>query len=349
MVPGPPARPPVLLSASRVSTWPPRWWKCRCSSNSCASWARPNEPVQARHAGRLSLRAYRRDVSGALLRPLAQRLGDPPRRRVFLAGRARLRHSRLLLRRRGRQRRLYERLQPRAMSSAAARFTEAGDSAICFVGSLETTVGTQRNFPYECRVENNLIHDCGVFGKQMAGIYISRAKRITAAHNEIYSHAARGICIGDGTWGGHVIEYNHFHDTCRETGDHGPFNAWGRDRYWCLVQSHSHLAGGDSHSAGHVQIDAMEPTSSCATTSSRRRPAGARPGRRRLELRDLQQPLRGREREAARRRLPHDLQQHLGQRRQLALLPRRQRRQPRPLLPQYHRHEHRPDDARRWT
>jgi hypothetical protein len=33
------------------------------------------------------------------------------------------------------------------------------------------------------------------------------------------------ICIGDGTWGGHVIEFNHFHDTVRETGDHGPFNS----------------------------------------------------------------------------------------------------------------------------
>jgi hypothetical protein len=40
-----------------------------------------------------------------------------------------------------------------------------------------------------------------------------------------------GICIGDGTWGGHVIEFNHIYDTVRETGDHGPFNAWGRERF----------------------------------------------------------------------------------------------------------------------
>jgi hypothetical protein len=148
----------------------------------------------------------------------------------------------------------------RGNTVSGCRFTEAGDSAVCLVGSLETTVGTQRNFPYECRVENNLIHDCGVFGKQVAGIYISRARRITAAHNEIYSMPRAGICLGDGTWGGHIVEYNHIHNTCRETGDHGPFNAWGRDRYWCLVQSHSHLAGAESHSAGPVKIDAMEPT-----------------------------------------------------------------------------------------
>ncbi|GAG72268.1 unnamed protein product, partial [marine sediment metagenome] len=67
------------------------------------------------------------------------------------------------------------------------RFTETGDSAICFVGSLELTNGTQRNFPYECKATNNLIHDCGVFGKQIAGVYISRAKRITAGHNLMYN------------------------------------------------------------------------------------------------------------------------------------------------------------------
>jgi len=136
------------------------------------------------------------------------------------------------------------------------KFTEAGDSAICFVGSLESTVGTQRNFLYECKAINNLIHDCGVFGKQIAGVYISRAKRITVSHNLIYNMPRAGICIGDGTWGGHVIEYNYIQNTCRETGDHGPFNAWGRDRYWCLYFSHADHS--IPHPAGDVFIDAQE-------------------------------------------------------------------------------------------
>jgi hypothetical protein len=139
------------------------------------------------------------------------------------------------------------------------KFTESGDSAICFVGSLERTVGTQRNFPYECSAINNLIHDCGAFGKQIAGVYISRARRIRAAHNEIYNMPRAGICIGDGTWGGHIIENNYIHETCRETGDHGPFNSWGRDKYWCLGQSHLPYTTHRSHDAGLVKIDAMEP------------------------------------------------------------------------------------------
>jgi Right handed beta helix region len=139
-------------------------------------------------------------------------------------------------------------------------FTETGDSAICFVGSWNSTNGTVKNFPYECIASNNLIHDCGVFGKQIAGVYISRAKRITASHNLIYNMPRAGICIGDGTWGGHVIEYNNMHDTVRETSDHGPFNAWGRDRAWSLAQSHGHPYTAErSIDAWDVLVDAMEP------------------------------------------------------------------------------------------
>jgi hypothetical protein len=148
----------------------------------------------------------------------------------------------------------------RSSQVTGCTFTETGDSAICFVGSWNLTNGTNKSFPYECQVHNNLIHDCGFFGKQIAGVYISRSKRITASHNLIYNMPRAGICIGDGTWGGHVIEYNHMHDTVRETSDHGPFNAWGRDRAWSLAQSHAPYTSGRSLDAWDVLIDAMEPT-----------------------------------------------------------------------------------------
>jgi hypothetical protein len=148
----------------------------------------------------------------------------------------------------------------RDVDVAGCTFSETGDSAVCLVGEYETTTGTQKPFPYECRVENNHIHDCGEFGKQIAGVYISRAKRITAGHNLIHDMSRAGICIGDGTWGGHVIEHNHIHDTCRQTHDHGPFNSWGRERYWSLVHSHFGPNKGNCIVAGDVKFDAMEPT-----------------------------------------------------------------------------------------
>lgn len=147
----------------------------------------------------------------------------------------------------------------RDFSVSGCKFTEAGDSAICFVGDLEQTNGTQLAFPFECRASDNLVHDCGFYGKQVAGVYISRAKRITVSHNLIYNMPRAAICIGDGTWGGHIIEFNQTHDTVLETADHGPFNAWGRDRAWCLAQSHGPYTADRGIDAFDVLVDAMEP------------------------------------------------------------------------------------------
>lgn len=139
------------------------------------------------------------------------------------------------------------------------KFTDIGDSAICFVGDLAQTTGTQRAFPFECRAHNNLIHDCGFYGKQVAGVYISRARRITLSHNLIYNMPRAAICLGDGTWGGHVVEFNETHDTVLETSDHGPFNAWGRDRGWCLSQSHGPYTVNRSIDVWEALVDVMEP------------------------------------------------------------------------------------------
>ena len=147
----------------------------------------------------------------------------------------------------------------REFTVTGCKFTETGDSAMCFVGDLEKTNGTQRAFPYECVAHNNLVHDCGYYGKQIAAVYISRAKRISVSHNLIYNMPRAGICIGDSTWGGHVIEFNQTHDTVRETSDHGPFNAWGRDRAWSLAQSHGPYTTDRSLDAWEVLVDAMEP------------------------------------------------------------------------------------------
>lgn len=87
-------------------------------------------------------------------------------------------------------------------------------------------------YPSNTLIQDNLIHDIGRVEKQVAGVQISMAKGITIRHNSIYRVPRAGINIGEGTWGGHVIEYNDVFDTVLETGDHGAFNSWGRDRFW---------------------------------------------------------------------------------------------------------------------
>jgi hypothetical protein len=129
---------------------------------------------------------------------------------------------------------------------------EAGGNGICFVGDRHAvrnpldnyderlSVGEldlrpgpiTPNYPAECLVEDSLIHQTGRVEKQSAPIEISMSMCITVRHVSIYDVPRAGINIGDGCWGGHRIEYCDTFDTVKETGDHGSFNSWARDRWW---------------------------------------------------------------------------------------------------------------------
>jgi hypothetical protein len=105
------------------------------------------------------------------------------------------------------------------------------------------------NYPSDCLIEDCLIFRTGRVEKQSAPIQIALSSRITVRHCSIYEVPRAGINIGDGCWGGHVIEDCDIFDTVRETGDHGSFNSWGRDRFWlpnvkdvdALVAAHPEL------------------------------------------------------------------------------------------------------------
>lgn len=98
---------------------------------------------------------------------------------------------------------------------------------------MDSVPGPQGNdYPRECRVSDCLITHTGRDEKQTAPVCITMAARISVSHCSMYNVPRAGINIGDGTFGGHVIEYCDVFNTVLETGDHGSFNSWGRDRYW---------------------------------------------------------------------------------------------------------------------
>ena len=98
---------------------------------------------------------------------------------------------------------------------------------------IDRTAGPKSdNYPADCIVDDCLIYLTGRVEKQTAGVNIDLAQNITVRHCSIYDMPRSGINIGDGCWGGHVIEYCDIFDTVKETGDHGSFNSWGRDRFW---------------------------------------------------------------------------------------------------------------------
>jgi hypothetical protein len=159
------------------------------------------------------------------------------------------------------------------------KFVGTGSSALLFMGSakavrnplvgygaasvpvaqLDMMPGPLTNdYPASCTASDNLIHDVGDPEKQATGIGIDMAQDITVTHNSIYSMPRAGINVGDGCWGGHVISYNDVFDTTLETGDHGAFNSWGRDRFWTpgTPQLESRVA----QSPGIPYLDAVKPT-----------------------------------------------------------------------------------------
>ncbi len=129
-----------------------------------------------------------------------------------------------------------------------------GASGVCFVGDpnalrdplfeygerneiskLDFKPGPKtENYPALSTIEDCLIHNVGTVERQPAGVQITMASEITVRDCSIYDCARAGINIGDGAFGGHLIERCDVFNTVLETHDHGSFNSWGRDRYWHL-------------------------------------------------------------------------------------------------------------------
>ena len=142
---------------------------------------------------------------------------------------------------------------------AAVRSPSFGYPEFVALKDIDRTIGPKgNNYPRYCNVSDNLIHQIGEVEKQTAGVHISMSQNIEVVHNTIYDLPRAGINCNEGTWGGHYIAYNDVFNTVLETGDHGAFNSWGRDRYWhpkretmdSLVENYPEL----------ILLDAIEPT-----------------------------------------------------------------------------------------
>ncbi len=119
---------------------------------------------------------------------------------------------------------------------SAVRYPSFWDNEDHKVDILDLEPGPQsEDYPRELTVSHNYMTRFGRVEKQVAGVNISMSESINVSYNTIHDCPRAGINICDGTWGGHIIEYNDVFDCVKETYDHGPFNAWGRDRYWSYL------------------------------------------------------------------------------------------------------------------
>ena len=123
------------------------------------------------------------------------------------------------------------------------------------LSELDVTPGPRNDdYPKHCTISDCLISDVGTVEKQAAGVEISMAAYITVDHCSIYDTPRAGINISEGTFGGHRIIGCDVFDTVRETGDHGSFNSWGRDRFWHVRD----LPDAEAHR--YASLDVLAPT-----------------------------------------------------------------------------------------
>ena len=154
-----------------------------------------------------------------------------------------------------------------------SHFADIGASGVCFVGrpssvrsplfeyheqqsaaEMDKNHGPKSNdYPKNCMVEDCLIERVGTTEKQATGIQISMSYKITVKNCTICHTSRAGINISEGTFGGHRIEGCDVFDTVRETGDHGSFNSWGRDRFWHLNDT------GDEECGQYAGLDMLAP------------------------------------------------------------------------------------------
>jgi len=91
--------------------------------------------------------------------------------------------------------------------------------------------GTSGEQPRGTRVIGNFVRDIGFNERQSSAWGEFKACASTVEGNIFFNMPRAAININDGFGGGTLIQRNLLFNTCRESGDHGPFNSWDRQPY----------------------------------------------------------------------------------------------------------------------
>ncbi len=137
----------------------------------------------------------------------------------------------------------------RNVTVSDTEFRFIGDSAVAAWGftralgneteSLPDGVGidgTGGEQPRGTRIVGNIVSDIGMSERQSSAWGEFKACSSEVRGNIFYNMPRAAININDGFGGGTSISDNLIFNTCRESGDHGPFNSWDRQPYLTNVR-----------------------------------------------------------------------------------------------------------------
>ena len=86
-------------------------------------------------------------------------------------------------------------------------------------------------YPRFTKVLRNTVREIGLNERQSSAWSEAKACQSEVRGNLFYNMPRAAINKNDGFGGGTVISDNLLANTCRESGDHGPFNSWDRQPF----------------------------------------------------------------------------------------------------------------------
>jgi len=97
--------------------------------------------------------------------------------------------------------------------------------------------GTDGNHPRYTTVTGNLAREVGHYEKQSSFFVQAKTAESVILGNVFFNGPRAGINANDGFGGGDEIGHNLVFSTCRESGDHGPFNSWDRQPFQTTIRT----------------------------------------------------------------------------------------------------------------
>lgn len=125
-----------------------------------------------------------------------------------------------------------------------SEFSWIGSTAIALWGYTSGTSvkgmgwdGTNGNQPRFIHILYNFVRELGIWEKQSSFYFQAKSCQNTIKGNIFFNGPRAGINFNDGFGGGSNVTENLLLNTCRESGDHGPFNSWDRQVYVTTVSN----------------------------------------------------------------------------------------------------------------
>lgn len=115
--------------------------------------------------------------------------------------------------------------------------TDRGRPGVALANAPEAGVdGTDGEHPRYNTILGNLAREVGLYEKQSSFYVQAKTAQSTIRGNVFFNGPRAGINSNDGFGGGDEISHNLVFSTCRESGDHGPFNSWDRQPFLTTVK-----------------------------------------------------------------------------------------------------------------